>query len=273
MPQPQQTFLLIKTQDPSEEAFVTYHDQEVLAKLGPNAKGNNGWPIPETTIYQNWFLKEGGRAQAGYGNYIMFSMDAAGGIVSFVWLKNKTEEEKKAPIKRWTDQGDHYWHGILHKVTFFFDYKFPMSTNGPNGEVVLAPRMYERIVYSPPVSEGSMFEHRLYQSPVPFKIAPAPVPMPDAVSWSYHGSQGSFPECLHPKLVFPAVQSAFAAYSTGGGEVSVSGSANGQLFPETNFTERAPYTLSNKQKETETGWVRHEIIVSPPTEEPEPAQR
>lgn len=268
----ERAFEIVDTPNPDEEAFVTYHDQETL--ITTKTRGDNGWPLKDVTLYKNWFLREGGRVNEKddsdlYGNYIFIGKKAKGGVVAFSWGKNKSEEDKRKPFETWTTQGNHYWHGVLFRVDFFQDKNFPISTNGQDGGIILAGRMYDRIVYLPPVSEGTTFTHKLFFSATKFRIPKHRVPIPHSVQWNYHDSRGSFPECLHPKLVFPPMQSAFASYSTGGGAVSAFGAANGQSFPETNFTERLPYILSDKQEQVELGWIRHQIKVSPPLEETE----
>jgi hypothetical protein len=257
----------LPTPNPNEFAVrVWASPQKVLQKMGGLVAGTTTLKAADLCVVPS--------SEEDLGSYLYLKPlgKREDGALGFVFTKPKTAEELKRPFKTWREQGNHYWHGILHSVKFFLDRSFPLSTNGTDGGIVLAPRMYERIKYTPPVSEGSIFEHRLYFGPTKFHIGPSPVPVPTAVSWSYHGSNGSFPECLHPLLKFPAVQSAFAAYSTGGGAVAAEGVAGGQVFHETNFTEWAPYTVKDGQDEVETGWLRHEVIVQPP-EQPEVDQR
>ncbi len=264
-------FLVIPTTNQNERAIQTFHDLDNSRLLLSTDSGDKGWPIQEVTLYKNWFLRDAGRVNQNddsklWGNYVYWKqVDAPPGQVSFIWSKYKSEKEKNSePFQKWFEQGNHYWHGILQGVNFFPDKDFPLSTNGPDGGIVVAARLYDRIVYIPPVSEGSLFEHRLYLSPSKFKIVQHQVPVPTAVSWDYHDSRGSFPECLHKKLVFPGMQSAFASFTTGGGEVSAFGSSPTQIFPETNFDEWAVYCLSDQQEQTNTGWLRHQIWVYPP---------
>ncbi len=271
-------FVVIPTPNNDERAFVTYHDAEQSKLSWTTDSGDNGWPLHEETLYKNWHLRIPNRVSPDdsklWGNYVFWKqIQGQGGAIGFVWCKFKSEEEKNTdPYQIWFEQGNHYWHGILHKVSFFKDTGFPVSTNGSNGGVIVAARLYDRIIYTPPVSEGTLFEHRLYLSPSKFKIVQGQVPIPTAVQWSYHDSQGSFPECLHGPLNFPPLRSAYASYTTGGGTENAFGAANGQFFPETNFQDWSSYTLSDKQEEGQTGWERHQIIVHPP-DQPEVARQ
>lgn len=255
---------LTDTPDPDEYGFVTLHDPDSIAWF--TTSGNDGRPLKEVTLYKNWKLKEPRRATDDlWGNYVFTSKSVGeGGVIIYHWGKNKTEAEKNTPYETFTKVGNHYWHPILKQVRFFADRNFPLSTNGPDGGIILAARLYDRIVHIPSMSEGTLFQHDLFFSATKFQIGQYPTPSPASVSWNYHGSTGSFPECLHPKLVFPPVRTAFAAYSTGGGAVAAFGSANGQVFPATNFEDWQPYVIRDDQEEVEGGWKRVRITVFPP---------
>ncbi len=260
---------LMATPDPGGFSFQTTHDPDKKLAWFTEV-GDNGIPIPSVTLYKNWILREPKRADETYGgiwgNFILLdSTVGQEGEVVFTWAENKTQEEQNTPFRTWTEMGNHYWHPILHSVKFYPDTHFPVSTNGPDGGIIVAARLYDRISYTPAVSEGTLFQHDLFFSGTKFVIGQSAVPTPTAVSWSYHDSQGSFPECLHPKLVFPPIRSAFASFTTGGGTVAANGASNGQVFPSTSpFEEWQPYVLSDKQDQIDSGWLRHRITVFPP---------
>lgn len=262
------TWKIIATADPNEFGFQTFHDPDKFVAWS-TAAGNDGRPIDGVTLYKDWKFREPKRADVAsggiWGNYVFYKSSVTGdGVLVLTWLKYKSEDDKKIAFHSWREFGNHYWHGVLRRVSFFEDKAFPLSTQGSDGGIVVAARLYDRIEYDPPISEGTLFQHDLFLSPTKFNIGPLQVPIPTAVQWDYHGSRGSFPECLHPKLIFPPIRSAYASYTTGGGTVSVGGAVNGQVFPATNFEDRQPYFLKDSQQETEAGWLRHRIRVNPP---------
>lgn len=225
-------------------------------------------PVEGTTTYRafKWHTDPGG-TESFYDYIFSFPEEQTrDGMVGFNFAKSKTEAEKNTAVKTWKTFGNHYWPPVLKSVKFFQDRSFPVSTNGTDGGVVLAARLYARIEYIPPASEGTLFLHEVFTSPTPFSIGPSPVPMPTAVSWDYHSSSGSFPECLHGKLVFPAMRTAYASYSSGGGAASANGAAGGQVFPATNFETWQPYTSMEAQEQAHGAWVRTRVTVFPPAE-------
>jgi hypothetical protein len=259
------TWSMTDTPDPNEYGFTTLHDPDAVAGW-KDEPGDKGRPIAEKTLYKNWFLAESARLPL-WGDYVFVGKSFRDdGAVVFRWFRNKTEAEKNTPYETFTEHGNHYWHPILHKVSFFADTKFPLATNGPDGGIILAARLYERIVMTPSMSEGTLFQHDLFFSGTKYVIGQYPVPSPSAVSWDYHGAKGGIQECLHGKLVFPPIKSAFASYSTGGGAAAAFGSSNGQEFPSTApYEDWQPYVLSDKQQQVAGGWERHRITVFPPT--------
>jgi hypothetical protein len=255
---------LLDTPDPDESAVIVYVQTKDLRQ--------QHLPVAGVTTLRVSELTRDGIAISNYGEYLFYrKRKPAVGWLGFIFTKPKTDAERWTPIasRTKTEQRNHPWYPVVYRVGFYPDEDFAVSTNGTDGGIVLAARLYPRLAYKPGVGEGSEFRHEFYFSPTPFVNVQQPVPIPRAVQWKYHDSEGSFPECLGPRLVFPAIQSAFAAYSTGGGAVAAEGSAPGQIFPATNFEDWEEYMLTFTQEEVETGWEGHAVFVSPPIDQPD----
>jgi hypothetical protein len=153
---------------------------------------------------------------------------------------------------------------VLKKVEILEDNSFPNATNGYDGGAILAPRYFDRVVYIPPVNEGSQFVETEYISPTPFEIGQYPVPTPTAVSYSYLGISGNFPSCLHDRLVFPAKRMATRAWSQGDGTTGAAGALGGQIFPATNFRDWGPYTVSFTSQSVNGINYAKKVVVYPP---------
>lgn len=265
MAAPKNQFHITGTPDPNEEAFFTDLNQEALKNLR-----NDQWPRTSdggntATLYQDWVLSLPERVKQGWGNYVYVRKRPLGdGVIRFFWAKNKTEEEKNTPYRETPSFGNHYWPPMLLLLRFIPDRNFPITTQGANGQMIVGYRHYVREVFIPGANEGSLFITREFFAAEKFDIGQHPVPEPTAVSYDYLGARGSFPECLHDRIRIPAMRTAFASYTTGGGSAGASGVLAGQIFPATNFTEWAPYIVSDKQVETEEGWKREQVEVFPP---------
>lgn len=251
---------LIDTPNPDEDAIrIWVEDSKALKMSGHYEHG-------VTTLAE--FELSTAPVSEGIGEFVFVrKLGREGSRRGFVFANNSAAS-RGTPFETYTEQGNHYWHPQLKKVAFFQDYNFPVGTNSRDGGVVLASRIYNRHIYVPGVSEGTLFVHELFYAGAKFTIGQSPVPVPTAVQWDYHDSQGRFEECLHPKMKFPALRSAREKYTTGGGTVAAAGAAPGQVFPATNFESWVPYTLYDKQRPEETGWFRERVTVHPP-EEPE----
>lgn len=255
---------LIKTPNPSEFGIA------VTVPMNKVVSSPANFPVEGSLLSQNiWAADRVLTDPALYGNYIYTDYQQSVSSekersFTFFYAKNKTEEEKNTPYREFPEHGNHYWPPMLLMLRFIPDRNFPITTQGANGQTIIGFRHYVREVFIPGANEGTLFVTREFFAATKFDIGQAPVPEPTAVSYDYLGARGNFPECLHGKIRIPSMRTAFASYTTGGSTTGASGVLSGQLFPETNFTEWAPYILSDKQTFTGVGWHRIQIEVFPP---------
>jgi hypothetical protein len=225
------------------------------------------WPKAGITIYKDWTphcLYP--QASGDFGGFVFAdAVEAPADWLGFLWVKKKTEAEKAVPFREYTEKVNHHWPAILLNLKFFQSSAFPRSTNGPGGGSIMAFDTFVRYTFIPAQNEGSRVVTKLFLSDTPFKIPQASVPMPDVVSFDFLGVSGSFPESLHRKIVIPPLRTAFAKYSTGGGDQGAAGGVlPGQVFPETNFSTWRSYVLSDTQDYVEGQYVRTQRRVYPP---------
>lgn len=249
-------FILRPTPNPNEFAFVTY----------VRAQWDVDLPVDGVTLYRDWKSCIYPQAAGDFGGYVYAdSVEAPADWLGFLWVKKKTEQEKKTPFREWNEKRNHHWPAILQSIKFFQDAGFPRSTNGSGGSVIRGFNTYVRYTFIPSQDEGSRFLTKLFLSDTPFEIPQSAVPMPTVVAFDFLGVSGSFPESLHRKIIIPPVRTAFAKYSVGGGDQGVGGGVlPGQVFPETNFDTWRSYIVSDTQDHVEGQWVRTQVRVYPP---------
>lgn len=223
---------------------------------------------PEGTLYKNFdkrlFGKDWLKAFEDY-RYIQSAEGENANVVSLLFFPSLTDAQRNKPYRTLSYFGDHRWPPILHSIVFIKDNTFPRFTSGGKGgqgAIISGPTYYAREVYTPECYEGSRFLQEEFISDVPYNIPLYPVPVPTAVSYDLPGIRGSFPECLHPKIVIPAAQTANAAF-VAGDYATTSGAVQGQVFPATNFEDWSPYVLTDKQW-FDNGYRRTRIQVAPP---------
>lgn len=257
-------WFLLPTPDPSLFGI------RVVVPMNIIVNNASGWPQEGSLLSENpWVADAVLRDPDLYGNYIYTDNEATTSSeressITFIYGPPRTEEQKQEPYREFPSHGNHYWPPMLLMLKFIPDRNFPITTQGSNGQMVIGYRHYVREVFIPGANEGSLFITRKFYSPTKFDIGQHPVPEPTAVSYDYLGARGSFPECLHGRIRIPAMRTAFATYSTGSGSAGASGVLAGQIFPETNFIEWAPYVLRDSQEFVSVGWERTQVEVFPP---------
>lgn len=254
LPEP---FVVVGTVNPNEFAFVTT----------VRAQWDVPIPVAGATLYRDWKPAEWPQASGDWGGYVYAdSMPSPSDWLSFLWVKKKTQTEKDTPYRTFTRNGNHRWPPVLYSLKFLQDPSFPASTNGPGGSIIRAPRVFVRQIFKPESNEGSMFKYEYFLSDSKYEIPPYPAPQPQEVSYDFLGASGTFPECLHKKIVIPAMRTAVAKFSVGGGEQGVGGGVlGGQMFPSTEpFEDWTPYVISDKQVFQQGQYERERVTVYPP---------
>lgn len=172
-----------------------------------------------------------------------------GGYLNFA--PPKTTAEANIPFRTTTKFGNHYWHPILLELKPLEVIGFPLQTlDGSTNTNAVRYNIRER--YIPGATEGTRFVTEEFLSPIPFVIPQYPTPVPSAVSFDFISRYGSFPECLHDKIIIPRLT------TTTGNQLPA------QIFPATNFTTWGPYVLSDVQTLTPSGYHRVRTRVYPP---------
>lgn len=257
--EPKPRWELIPTPNPYRFAL------SVVVPMSTIVNKPGAWPQENSTFAQfPWAADPALKTASRFGDYIYTDNQSSPGFVTFIFGPNLTEAQKMTPFRVQKDTGNHYWPPILQALRFITDPSFPQSVQGPSGETIFAPRYYVREVFIPGVNEGTQFITEEFYSPTPFDIPQYPAPEPTAVSYDFLGVKGSFPECLHPKIVLTDLRTATAVYTAGGTTGQAGGVLPGQIFPATNFEEWSPYFLSGKQSFVSVGYHFIRIQVRPP---------
>jgi len=256
---------LADTPDPHEVTLVTFVDRYNVAL--------RDIPVVGST-FKLWTQAYGfTELVAAHGNWTFAQMktqDAPGQMNAFYWVRPRTATERQTPFRTSTKFGNHRWPPILKELSFSLARDFPLVTQAPKRaqaqdsmQTVFANRYLVREVYIPEVNEGSRFEIEEFTSDTPFDIPQHPVPTTTSVTYNYLNIRGGFPECLHKRIDIGNLISTVASY----GNSTITDTYNelrGQVFPATNFTEWAPYVVSDEQEFVNGVWYRRRIRVYPP---------
>lgn len=262
MPKPKNDFFeSVPTPNPSEMAFRVRED---AAFVFPSQFPQRGDKFKDCKI-----LSVKSRvAQQDLASYEYTYFSKEGETLWFYFVKPKTEEEKNTPFRITRSFGNHSWPPILKALVLIADSSFPRSTNvgGANGQqgIVTGPSYYVREIYIPEANEGSLFQLEEFFAPTPFKIPQHEVPQPSSVSYDVPGRSGTFPRCLHKKLIVPNARTGTEKV-IGDTTGDAAGIVSGQVFPATNFTEWDAYVISDKET-FDVGYYRQKITVYPPDE-------
>jgi hypothetical protein len=259
---------LLPTPNPSKFGFSVIVPQKVIVK------NPSQFPV-EGSLFNEFFWPPNPdmKNNTRFGLYIYVQCRQArttegDQAIEFIFGPNMTDEEKQEPFRETTHKRNHPWPPMLLALTLIPDYTFLRQGKGysaADNEIsdVVAPSYYVREVYVPGVNEGTKMIKREFYSPTKFDIPQTPVPVPTSVAYDINGVRGTFPECLHPQILIQSTRSGIAQVVAG--VVSeVGGALEGQLFPETNFKEWAPYITTDTQEQVDTGWYRVQWMAIPP---------
>lgn len=187
--------------------------------------------------------------------------------ISLFFLPSMTDAQRNTPYRTLTYTGNHRWGPIL-KFLEIIPNAFPRSTNGfVNGQaaIISGPSYYVKQGYIPECNEGTKFIEESFFSDIPYQINQQETPVLQSVTYDVPGARGQFEECFHADITIPATQSvSWATFVGDNTSIAISGGQlGGQFFRKTNFTEWAPYVLTDQQKFS-AGYSRTRITVIPP---------
>ena len=253
------THRTISTPDPRYRSLVV--------TVGESSFASNGGVIPiQGTSYSSDLFR--GLLESDYHKefenfvYVQQLPDVKEGG-QLVFARGFTTEERNTPFRVTSKFGNHRWPPILKFLKFELARDFPLVSQNKAGNNTYANRYLVREGYIPEINEGTRFVTEEFISDVPYVIPQYSVPTPTSISYHYLNIKGGFPECLHKKIDIKALISTVAVFD-GTATVSNYNELSGQVFPATNFTEWAPYVLSDEQELVNGVWYRKRVRVYPP---------
>lgn len=246
------------TPDPRVRLF------SIVAKEPPTAG-----PIPDflnTTV--TWatcpkWIKEAEAVQPSYQGWRLVHAQKAGyQSRRFYFAEIRTQSQRRTPFKtRWVKRM-FSWPTVLLNL-WFEEGNLPLSGVDASGNITSAKRIHERVRYRPGNMYPTWFRIRHFLADTPFgKKNRQQIPITDSIHWSFDGSSGSFPECLHPGARFTAFQtSGKVVFGCGTPETGGVGSdLVTQEFPPTPMQDWQKYVIEDTRNEV-MGTMEHRILV------------
>lgn len=246
--------------------------RSLIVEINEPSFAANGGRLPaQGTLYgsNEWTGLIGSDYRKEFSNFVYVEqIDDTKNGGQVIFAPGLSDAEAATPFRTKSWFGNHRWPPVLKLLKFISARDFPLvSQKTADDETVnvYADRYLIREVYIPEVSEGTKFLQEEFISPRPFIIPQYPVPTPTSITYHYLNIRGGFPECLHKKINIADLISTTSSYA--GGITSENyNQLKGQIFPATNFTEWAPYVISDTQELTGGVWYRKRIRVFPPPE-------
>lgn len=234
-----------------------------IATVSDDVLDASDFPEEGVTLYKDFTKNLAGRV-ANYGQYIYTGPgEAPPGYSAFYF--GPINQNLDDPQRTTSDFGNHPWPEVLYRIDWYPDRSFPIATpntDGTNLGMTIGNRYYERRLRKPSANEGTLFLTYEYFNALQFDIPQHPTPITTEIQWEFLGQRGSV-DCLHPKIIIPAKQSATQSYYSAG-NISEIGYAADQVFPATNFEDWAPYCIHDQQDFVNIGWHRKVVFVNPP---------
>lgn len=272
-----QTWTWIGTPNPSEKILAVFVKTELITLVNqPHreilAFGTQLYQLP--TTYQQlapefWFSNVAALpVPAGtppINEWYFIGESVGNPTTTFYFFPPKTPEQSQIPYSSKEVFKAYPWHDILEVLDFHEDKEFPHSTNGPNGELLVAARLQPREVFVPGGEISTRQVTDRFLSPLRFTIPRHRIPVPGSISYSFHDVNGSFPSCLHPDITIKARRSTYAKFTATDGSSPAAGTSLGQFFPATQVQTWIKHCPLDDQEQNEMGlWERSRLTVYPP---------
>lgn len=201
-----------------------------------------------------------------YPNYLYTYAKRDGDKLFLYFARNKTDKERDTPFKTYFTTRSYPWPSVLEDL-YFIKSPIPYIVFDGNDNVA-SPRLLPRYRYRPSVTVDSLckVEQFLSAKEWPKQAFVHAQPLPTDVNGSYLGVSVDFPRCLHPTVEFPEPDFGKSNIEFGVGvKVAPLGrNPSRMIFPETNFTDWAPFVISDRQEPTNGVWLREKVTIYPP---------
>jgi hypothetical protein len=261
MPSINTNFDWVDTPNPAERGFA------IIAKEGPQDE------LPDfntSAIYWSdcpqWIKAAETVPTALQGYTLLHSEKADYQKRRFVFGKTRTDLERNTPFQVSWVKRMQFWPTVLIKL-WFEQGNLALTSKAADGNVVHVRSKSRDGALYPTWFKTSRF---LSERPWPRSTHRSPTPITDSISWSFDGSSGSFPECLHPSCRFPRFQSSGKVlYDTGTEATEIGGDLVAQEFPATPMTDWEVYPVEDTPQNISGYWFRELVEAYPPIDDRE----
>ncbi len=261
MPSINTNFDWVDTPNPAERAF------SITAKEGPQDE------LPDFNagvVYWSdcpkWIKSAEAVPLSLQGYTLVNAMKADYQKRSFIFGKTRTDLERNTPFQVSWVKRMQFWPTVLLKL-WFEQGNLSLSSTPADGSVVHTRRKTRDGAMYPTWFKTSRF---LSERPWPRSSNKSPTPITDTIHWSFDGSAGSIPECLHPGCRFPRFQSSGKVlFGAGTPEVEIGGDAMAQEFPATPMTDWEVYPVEDTTQNIGGFWFRELVEAYPPIDDRE----
>ncbi len=257
---PQNSFDFFDTPKPSERGFVITAKEDTLSDEIPDYLNRLvTWNTCPAWIKRAFDV----RNPAMQGYRLIHAQKAGYQLRSFYFAKTRTEAERATPYRVKTLIRPFTWPTVLLQL-WFEEGNLPLSAVNDAGDISTAKRVHPRMKYRPGNQYPTRFRISHYLSDEPFPaITKLDQPITDSIQWSFDGSSGSVPECLHPGCTFPHYQTSGAVVPNAGtiNTDEIGGLTLEQNYPATPTTDWTTYKIEDSRREVIPGGIMEERIV------------
>lgn len=251
-------FELVTTPDPGQMSFRVRMD---ATSFNPTNILPAGTPYKECS-----FLSSRPRLQfQGFMDYVYTYSERADQYLWFYFGYKKTEQERETPFRTFYTNQEYPWPAVLEDLYFVKSSFNQTAWDGLNMQK--APTYMARYRFRPAVSVNSLCMVEQFLDAVPWSEQDLDMvqPIPTEINASYIGEAVQFARCLHGEVIIKELlPGAQIVYGVGMVNPKGGRNVNQMVFPKTNFTDWAPFTLDDKQQPTSGLFLRERVTIYPP---------
>lgn len=266
MPSINSNFDWVDTPNPAERGF------SITAKEGPNDE------LPDfntRTFYwrdcPQWIKRAEAVPESLQGYTLVHALKADYQKRTFIFGRTRSETERNTPFQISWVKRTYHWPTVLLKL-WFEKGNLPLTAQTDIMSVATAARTHPRMKIRDGAEYPTWFKISRFLSEVPWpkRENRSPTPITDSPNWSFDGSSGSIPECLHPGCRFPRYQtSGQVIFGAGTPESEVSGDLVAQEFPATPMTDWERHPVEDSTQNLNGFWFRELVEAFPPIDDRE----
>jgi len=243
-----------------------YNGNRIFSIFTPESENKQELTLPP--LYVTWadsppWIRTVERVNPPLQDYVLYMHQKAGNGRLFFYGKALTEKERQTPYRTTYERRMQFWPTVLLKLWF------DVITDDAGNE-----SYRDHSKFRDGQTYPTVFQINYYQSDIQWtkERFSRLFPLTETVRWNFSSDQGSFPESLHPRVVFPASTqepTRRQLFGVGTSGVSIGNDYIEEVYAATPMEDWEKYAVEITKQDTLGQYDYTEVIALPPIDDRE----